>query len=38
MGADGKAMTVPRYASLDPDIAILDSSGKKVAEGKMPFG
>jgi len=38
MGPDGKAMSAPRYASLDPDIVILDSSGKKVAEGKMPFG
>jgi hypothetical protein len=38
MGADGKPVSMARFASLDPDIAILDSTGKKVAEGKMPFG
>jgi hypothetical protein len=38
MGPDGKPISMARYASLDPDIAILDSTGKKVAEGKMPFG
>ena len=35
---DGKQMTSPRYASLDPTVVITDSSGKKVAEGTMPFG
>ena len=38
MGADGKPLAMARFASMDPDIAILDSTGKKVAEGKMPFG
>jgi hypothetical protein len=35
---DGKPVTIPRYASLDPTVVITDSSGKKVAEGTMPFG
>ena len=35
---DGKQMTSPRYASLEPTVVITDSSGKKVAEGTMPFG
>jgi hypothetical protein len=38
MAEDGKQMTSPRYASLDPGVVITDSSGKKVAEGKMSFG
>jgi len=38
MGPEGKPVSMARFASLDPDIAILDSTGKKVAEGKMPFG
>jgi hypothetical protein len=35
---DGKQMTSPQYGSLEPTVAIADSSGKKVAEGTMPFG
>jgi len=35
---DGKEHTVERSLSLDPIVAITNSSGKKVAEGKMPFG
>jgi hypothetical protein len=31
-------MSSPRYASLVPSVVIADSSGKKLAEGKMPFG
>jgi hypothetical protein len=38
MGEDGKPVTVPRYASLEPKVVITDSAGKKVAEGTMPFG
>jgi len=38
MGPDGNPMTLPRFASLDPDIVITDSAGKEVAKGKMPFG
>lgn len=38
MAEDGKQMSSPRYASLVPSVAITDSSGKKLAEGKMPFG
>jgi hypothetical protein len=38
MGDDGKPVSIPRYASLDPTVVITNSSGKKVAEGKMPFG
>ena len=34
----GKKVKVARYASLDPQIAITTASGKRVAEGKMPFG
>ena len=34
----GKQVTIPRYATLDPTVVITDSSGKQVAEGKMPFG
>jgi len=35
---DGKPLLLPRYASLDPTVVITDSSGKRVAEGIMPFG
>ena len=35
---DGKPITAPSYAALDPMVVITDSSGKKVAEGTMPFG
>jgi hypothetical protein len=35
---DGKQMTSPSYASLEPSVVIKDSSGKEVAKGKMPFG
>ena len=35
---DGKLQTVPRYASLEPEVTISDSTGKKVDSGKMPFG
>jgi hypothetical protein len=35
---DGKQMTSPSYASLEPTVVITDSSGKQVAKGKMPFG
>jgi hypothetical protein len=38
MAEGGKQMSAPRYASLDPTVVIADSSGKKVASGKMPFG
>jgi len=38
MGPDGNPMTLPRFATLDPDIVITDSAGKEVAKGKMPFG
>ena len=34
----GKTITRPRYAVLDPTVEITDSSGKKVADGTMPFG
>ena len=37
-GEDGKLVTAPRYASLEPTVVITDSAGKKVAEGTMPFG
>jgi hypothetical protein len=37
-GEDGKVVTSPRYASLEPTVVIADSAGKKVAEGTMPFG
>jgi hypothetical protein len=36
--AGGRTATIPRYASLAPTVAVTDSSGKQVAEGKMPFG
>ncbi len=36
--AEGKTVKIPMYASLDPTVVITDSSGKQVAEGKMPFG
>ena len=35
---DGKTIAIPRYESLEPTVVITDSSGKQVAEGKMPFG
>jgi hypothetical protein len=35
---DGKEHSVERPLSLDPIVTITNSSGKKVAEGKMPFG
>jgi len=35
---DGKEHSYERSLSLDPVVAIANSSGKKVAEGKMPFG
>lgn len=37
-GEEGNKVTIPRYASLDPTVVVTDSSGKQVAEGKMPFG
>ncbi|NQU23192.1 MAG: hypothetical protein HQ567_18085 [Candidatus Nealsonbacteria bacterium] len=37
-GPDGKKVTIPQYESLDPTVVITNSAGKKVAEGKMPFG
>lgn len=33
-----KTVSFPRYARLDPTIAIRSSSGEVVAEGTMPFG
>jgi hypothetical protein len=36
--AEGKEMTSPRYESLEPTVVIADSKGKKLAQGKMPFG
>lgn len=35
---DGQIISMARYARLDPTIAIRNSSGEIVAEGKMPFG
>lgn len=35
---DGKLQTAPRYASLEPDVVITNSAGKKLGGGKMPFG
>ena len=37
-GPDGKEVTIPQYASLDPTVVITNSAGEKVAEGKIPFG
>lgn len=37
-GPDGKKVTIPQYASINPTVVITNSAGKKVAEGKMPFG
>ncbi len=34
----GQKVTHERYLSLEPVVAISDGSGKKVAEGTMPFG
>jgi hypothetical protein len=34
----GDKVTLPRYASLAPTVTITDSSGKRLAEGTMPFG
>jgi hypothetical protein len=34
----GESVSVPRYASLHPSVSITNSSGKEVANGKMPFG
>lgn len=36
--ADGKEHSYERPLSLDPRVTITNSSGKQVAEGKMPFG
>jgi hypothetical protein len=36
--AEGKEMSAPRYESLEPTVVIADSAGKKLAQGKMPFG
>jgi hypothetical protein len=35
---DGKEQSYERPLSLDPTVTITDSSGKRVAEGKLPFG
>ncbi len=35
---NGKKVAVPRYASIEPTVVISDSSGKKLANGTMPFG
>ena len=35
---DGKTQSYDRPLSLDPVVTVADSSGKKVAEGTMPFG
>ena len=35
---DGKTATYERDLSLDPVVTITNSSGKKIAEGVMPFG
>ncbi|MGD0516956.1 MAG: hypothetical protein ABSA26_05410, partial [Thermoguttaceae bacterium] len=35
---NGREFTSERELSLDPTVTITDSSGKKVAEGTMPFG
>ncbi|HLA83873.1 MAG TPA: hypothetical protein VJL29_03685 [Thermoguttaceae bacterium] len=37
-GATPETMQPPRPVSLDPIVRITDSSGKRVARGKMPFG
>ena len=34
----GKKFTAYAYPSLNPKVVIADSSGKKLAGGKMPFG
>jgi len=34
----GESVSVPRYASLHPSVSITNSSGKEVANGRMPFG
>lgn len=36
--ADGREQSYERPVSLDPKVTITNSSGKQVAEGKMPFG
>jgi hypothetical protein len=35
---EGGEVTVPQYTRLDPTIAIKNSAGEVVSEGKMPFG
>jgi hypothetical protein len=35
---EGREVTVPQYARLDPTIAIKNAAGEVVSEGKMPFG
>jgi hypothetical protein len=35
---DGKDVSFERPKSLDPVVAVTDSTGKTIAEGKMPFG
>jgi hypothetical protein len=36
--AEGKEHSYERPLALDPKVTITNSSGKQVAEGKMPFG
>jgi hypothetical protein len=35
---EGKPIEISQFGSLDPSVAITDASGKRVAEGQMPFG
>ena len=35
---ENKLQTAPRYASLEPEVVITNSAGKKLGGGKMPFG
>jgi hypothetical protein len=35
---DGKEISYEALLSLDPVVTVVDSSGKKIAEGTMPFG
>ncbi len=36
--SDGTSRDIPVYETLEPSVSIADSSGKQMAEGKMPFG
>ena len=36
--ADGRVVSAPQFAQLDPTITIRNSTGEEVTSGKMPFG